>query len=130
LVDEVLGPKHTFSWQARGNRAEQIALQGRLDEAEKIQREVVAKLNEINGPDSYEAVDAEGRLGETLRKRGRASEALSLHRKGLEHQRKLYGEDHVFVALARYQVAADLIALGAGEGRAGGGRRRDASPRD
>jgi len=118
LFDEVLGPKHTFSWQARGNRAEQIALQGRLDEAEKIQRDVVAKLVEINGPDSYEAVDAEGRLGETLRKRGRAAEALPLHRKGLEHQRKLYGENHVTVALAEYQVAADLIALGRAEDRA------------
>ena len=118
LFDEVLGPKHTFSWQARGNRAEQIALQGRLVEAEKIQREVVAKLAEINGPDSYELTDAESRLGETLRKEGRASEALPLHRKGLDHQRKLYGTDHIFVALAEYQLAADLMALGRAEDRA------------
>ncbi len=127
LFDEVLGPKHTFSWQARGNRAEQIALQGRLDEAEKIQREVAAKLVEINGPDSYEAVEAEGRLGETLRKESRAAEALPLHRKGLEHQRKLYGESHVTVALAEYQVAADLIALGRAEDRAEARRLLDAS---
>ena len=127
LFDEVLGPKHTFSWQARGNRAEQIALQGRLDEAEKIQREVVAKLVEINGPDSYEAVDAEGRLGETLRKEGRTGEALPLHRKGLEHQRKIYGEDHVFVALAEYQLAADLMAIGRPEDHAEARRLLDAS---
>ncbi len=127
LFDEVLGPKHTFSWQARGNRAEQIALQGRLDEAEKIQREVAAKLVQINGPDSYEAVEAEGRLGETLRKQGRAAEALPLHRKALEHQRKLYGENHVTVALAQYQVAADLLALGRAEDRAEERRLLDAS---
>lgn len=127
LFDEVLGPKHTFSWQARGNRAEQIALQGRLEEAEEIQREVVAKLVEINGPDSFEAVDAEGRLGETLRKQGRAAEALPLHRKGLEHQRKLYGENHVTVALAEYQLVADLIALGRAEDRAEARRLLDAS---
>jgi serine/threonine-protein kinase len=127
LFDEVLGPKHTFSWQARGNRAEQIALQGRLDEAEKIQREVAAKLVEINGPDSYETVDAEGRLGETLRKQGRTAEALPLHRKVLEHQRKLYGENHVFVALAEYQLAADLIALGRAEDRAEARRLLDGS---
>jgi serine/threonine-protein kinase len=118
LFDEVLGPKHTFSWQARGNRAEQIALQGRLVEAEKIQREVAGKLVEINGPDSYEVTEAEARLGETLRKQGRAAEALPLHRKGLEHQRKLYGADHIFVALAEYQVAADLMSLGRSEDRA------------
>ena len=127
LFDEVLGPKHTFSWQARGNRSEQIALQGRLAEAEAIQREVAAKLVEINGADSYEVVDAEARLGETLRKEGRAAEALPLHRKGLEHQRKLYGEDHVAVALARYQVAADLIALGRAEDRAEAKKLLDAS---
>src|SRR5262249_10180510 len=96
-------------------------------EAETIQREVVAKLVEINGPDSYEAVDAEARLGETLRKEGRAAEALPLHRKGLEHQRKLYGEDHVFVALARYQVAADLTALGRAEDGTEARRLLDAS---
>ena len=127
LFDEVLGPKHTFSWQARGNRAEQIALQGRLVEAERIQREVAAKLREINGPDSYEAVEAEGRLGETLRKESRAAEALPLHRKALEHQRKLYGEDHVMVALAEFQVAADLIALERAEDRAEARRLLDAS---
>jgi serine/threonine protein kinase len=127
LFDEVLGPKHTFSWQARGNRAEQIALQGRLAEAEKIQREVAAKLVEINGADSYEAVEAEGRLGETLRKEGRAAEALPLHRKGLDHQRKLYGEDHVMVALAEYQLAADLIALGRPDDRLEARRLLDAS---
>jgi len=127
LFDEVLGPKHTFSWQARGNRSEQIALQGRLAEAETIQREVAAKLVEINGADSYEVVEAEARLGETLRKEGRASEALPLHRKGLEHQRKLYGEDHVAVALARYQVAADLIALGRAEDRAEAKKLLDAA---
>ncbi len=117
LFDEVLGPKHTFTWQARGNRAQQIALQGRLVEAEKIQRGVAAKLVEINGADSFEVVEAEGRLGETLRKEGRAEEALPLHRRSLEHQRKLYGESHGAVALAEYQVAADLIALSRTENR-------------
>jgi serine/threonine-protein kinase len=127
LFDEVLGPKHTFSWQARGNRAEQIALQGRLVEAEKIQREVAAKLVEINGADSYEVADAEARLGETLRKEGRAADALPLHRKTLAHQRKVYGEGHVFVAMAEFQVAADLIALGRPEDRAEARTLLDAS---
>ncbi len=127
LFDEVLGPKHTFSWQARGNRAEQIALQGRLVEAERIQREVAAKLVEINGADSFEVVEAEARLGKTLRKEGRAAEALPLHRRGLEHQRKLYGEGHVAVALAQYEVGADLVALERAEDRAEARRLLDAA---
>ena len=58
LFREVLGEKHPFTWQVRGNRASQIALQGRLEEAEAIEREVAAKLEELNGKDCQEAVDA------------------------------------------------------------------------
>jgi len=127
LFDEVLGPKHPFSWMARGNRAEQIALQGRLDEAEAIQRVVAGKLAELNGPDSGEAIEADGRLGATLRKQGRAGEAVPLHRHTLEVQRKIAGDGHVTVALARYELAADLIALGGDENRAEARRLLDAA---
>ena len=127
LFDEVLGPKHPFSWQARGNRAEQIALQGRLDEAEKIQREVAGKLAELNGPDSGEAIEASARLGETLRKQGRAAEAVPLHRRALEIYTKQLGEQNPTVAMTRYQLAADLIALGQESDRADARRLLDAA---
>ena len=127
LFDEVLGPKHPFSWQVRGNRAEQIALQGRLDEAETIQREVAAKLAELNGPDSGEAIEASARLGENLRKQGRAAEAAPLHRRALEVYTKQLGEANVTVAMTRYQLAADLIAMGGAEHRAEARRLLDSS---
>src|SRR5262249_17868726 len=117
LFVEVLGEKHPFTWMIRGNRAVQIRLQGRLAEAEKIEREVAAKLEEINGRDSGEAVDARSRLGETLRKEGRAAEALPLHRASVEATRKNEGETSPILAVERFQLASDLIALGRPEDR-------------
>ena len=118
LFREVLGEKHTFTWQIRGNRAVQIRLQGRLAEAEALQREVVAKIEEINGKDSGEAVEARSRLGETLRLEGRAAEALPLHRDSLAALLKIEGEASAGTAVERFQVASDLAALGRPEDRA------------
>jgi tetratricopeptide (TPR) repeat protein len=117
LFREVLGEKHTFTWQIRGNRAVQIRLQGRLTEAEALQREVVAKIEEINGKDSGEAVEARSRLGETLRLEGRAAEALPLHRDSLAALLKIEGEASAGTAVERFQVASDLAALGRPEDR-------------
>src|SRR5262245_27121524 len=102
----------------RGNRAVQIRLQGRFPEAEEIEREVAAKLEEINGKDSGEAVDARSRLGETLRKEGRASEALPLHRESVQATRNNEGETSPILAVERFQLASDLIALGRPRDRA------------
>ena len=118
LFREVLGEKHPFTWQVRGNRASQIGLQGRLEEEETLEREVVAKLEELNGRDSQEAIDARARLAETRRRRGHADEALPVHRDALAAALKMEGESSAWAALLRYQVAADLIASGRGEDRA------------
>jgi tetratricopeptide (TPR) repeat protein len=127
LFREVLGEKHSFTWQVRGNRASQIKLQGRLEEAETLEREVAAKIEELNGKDSSEAVDARSRLGETLRLRGRVAEALPLHRESVTVVLRLEGEKSPWLAVERYQLAADLIAVGGSENRAEARRLLDQS---
>ena len=82
LFREVLGEKHPFTWQVRGNRAVQIRLQGRLEEAEAIEREVVAKIEELNGRDQ-EAIDARCGSPRRRRPRGHPAEALPVHRDSL-----------------------------------------------
>jgi tetratricopeptide (TPR) repeat protein len=118
LFRDVLGEKHPFTWQVRGNRASQIGLQGRLEEAETLEREVAAKLEELNGPDSQEAIDARARLAETRRRRGHADEALPVHRQALVAALKMEGEASTWAAMLRFQVAADLLAAGRPEDRA------------
>ena len=127
LFREVLGEKHSFTWQVRGNRASQIQFQGRLEEAETLEREVAAKIEELNGKDSSEAVDARSRLGETMRLRGRVDEALPLHRESVAVVLRLEGEKSPWLAVERYQLAADLIAVGGSENLAEARRLLDQS---
>ena len=112
LFREVLGEKHPFTWQVRGNRASQIGLQGRLEEEETLEREVAAKLEELNGRDSQEAIDARARLAETRRRRGHADDALPVHREALAAALKMEGESSTWAAMLRFQVASDLLASG------------------
>lgn len=115
LFREVLGEKHPFVWQAIGNRADQVASQGRLAEAETQWREVVSKLQSITGAESPEAADAMGQLAETLRREGRASEAVPLGRKALEIQKRVNGPEHLDVAVASLRLGSSLADLpGAG----------------
>jgi serine/threonine-protein kinase len=76
-----LGEGHPFTWQVRGNRAEQLVLLGRLDEAEAIQREVLAHLRELTGPESEESRQAEARLARTLERRGAPAPKRDLSRR-------------------------------------------------
>ena len=117
LFREVLGEKHPFTWQVRGNRASQIGLQGRLEEAEAIEREVAAKIEELNGRDSQEAIDARVRLGETRRRRGHPEDALPVHREALTAVVKMEGETSTWAAMLRFQVASDLLASGSPKDR-------------
>jgi len=119
LFLEVLGEKHPFTWQLRGNRAIQISLQGRHAEAEALVRPALAKLVEITGPESNETADSQAILGEILRRQGRPAEAAELHRKVLATQLKIIGvTTSPLVAVARFQLGADLAARGEANDRA------------
>ena len=77
-----LGEAHPFTWMVRGNRAVQLAALGRLDEAEAIQREVVARFAELTGPESEETLQARDRLATTLEKRGAPAAEIEALRPG------------------------------------------------
>jgi len=65
-----LGEEHPFTWQARGNRAEQLVLLGRLAEAEALQRQVLERLEALTGAASEATRQAAERLARTLERRG------------------------------------------------------------
>jgi tetratricopeptide (TPR) repeat protein len=86
---------------------------GRLDEAERTLSQVLA-YHERTGPEGNEIRAVLKYLGELERLRGRVEEALALHRRALEIERKLFGSaPHAGVAVSQYQIALDLLALGA-----------------
>ncbi len=78
LFREQLGVAHQFVWQVQGNQAKEIAAQGRWAEAEAIQRQVAAKLEEITGPGSDETSEALSHLARSLEALGRREEAAPL----------------------------------------------------
>ncbi len=72
-----LGERHPFSWQVAINLAREIAAQGRHAEALALEREALARLEEITGPASAEVRWALERLAETLESAGEAGEAAA-----------------------------------------------------
>ena len=101
-------------------------LQGRLEEAERLQRQVVERLEEITGKESAETAQALGRLGDTLRKRGAAAEAIPLCRRSLGIQTKILGPEH-WTSPSRRTSSARRSPPRQTRGAAGG--RRDPRPR-
>ena len=119
LFREVLGEKHPFTWQVRGNRASQIGLQGRLEEAEAIE---TRGRREDRGAQRHGILRRRStpasRLAETRRRRGHPEVALPVHREALAAVVKMEGESSTWAAMLRFQVAADLLASGRAEDRA------------
>lgn len=89
LFREQLGEGHKFVWQVQGNQALEIAAQGRFAEASRIQREVLARLEEITGPESDETAVALARLAASLDALGRKAEAVPLAERATAIQSKL-----------------------------------------
>ncbi len=77
LFREQLGERHPFSWQVTINLAREIAAQGRSVEALAIDREALAKLEEVSGPESAEVQWALERLADVLDQAGRRDEATA-----------------------------------------------------
>ncbi|HEX6612990.1 MAG TPA: serine/threonine-protein kinase [Rhodanobacteraceae bacterium] len=88
---------------------------GRLEQAEQVQREALAHLQRIIGPDGYQNVLLMDELVETLSARGKHEEAVELARRSLALTGKTYPPTHPLVAdrtmrLAKALGASDLAA--------------------
>ena len=127
FLREKVGDDHPLVWAAVLSEGWARLRSGRLDEAERTLSRVVDHY-EPSGPESYEIRTALKYLGEVARLRGHPDRALALHRRALEIERKLFGvAAHPGVAASNYQIALDLLALGAREGLAEARRRIDAA---
>ncbi|HEY7216560.1 MAG TPA: serine/threonine-protein kinase [Thermoanaerobaculia bacterium] len=122
-----VGDDHPLVWAAVLSEGWARLRSGRLDEAERTLTRVVDHY-EPSGPESYEIRSALKYLGEVARLRGHPNRALALHRRALDIEHKLFGTAvHPGVAASNYQIALDLLALGAREGLAEARRRIDAA---
>ena len=89
-----------------------LALAGRLEEAERLGHQVAAHVSATYAADSYEAAYSGSVIGNLLYRQGRPAEALPLQRNTLAFLEKLYGNGHLDTAQARVTLARTLFAMG------------------
>lgn len=106
------GDNDGYTWFVAGQWGDALRAQGRLDEAEKIQRQAVQRMAEIMGPEVYQNVFALDGLAATLSLRGRHDEALRLSRRALKISEHIYPGGHPISQDRRLSLAKLLAAAG------------------
>ncbi|HEX7129591.1 MAG TPA: tetratricopeptide repeat protein, partial [Rhodanobacteraceae bacterium] len=85
---------------------------GRLEQAEQVQREALARLQQIIGPEGYQNTLLTDELVETLTARGKHEEAVQLARRSLAITAKTYPPSHPLMADRTMRLARALGASG------------------
>jgi tetratricopeptide (TPR) repeat protein len=104
--------EHPSALIARSNRGTALWSLGRLDEAEREHREVLAARTRLLGAGDQKTLTSRGNLAITLRSLGRLTEAEQEHREVLAARTRLLGADHQKTLLSRTNHAVTLSALG------------------
>ncbi|KAG8823119.1 hypothetical protein FRC17_009403 [Serendipita sp. 399] len=91
---QIFGPRHLATISSMGNLASTLYNRGQLEEAEKLDREVLELSIEILGPKHPDTVTAMGNLALTLHYRGQLEEAEKLDREVLELRIEILGQKH------------------------------------
>jgi Flp pilus assembly protein TadD len=89
--------------------------QGRHDEAEVIQREVLESSRRVLGEEHQKTLERTDALTAVLRAQGRLEEAEELLRETLEISRGVLGEGHETTHSIRHNLACQAALRGSGE---------------
>ncbi|PSR81752.1 hypothetical protein BD289DRAFT_438710 [Coniella lustricola] len=91
--EQVLGTMHPDTVQAAKNLAMVYQVDGRLEDAESIHRDVISKQLEVTGEDAEYFISLQN-LGETLRELGRLEEAEEVLLRALKGKDQWHGPKH------------------------------------
>lgn len=108
LRRESLGEKSGLTWYGAALWGRALRRSGRLQQAETVQRDALARLQQIMGPDAYQNVLLLDALVETLDERGKHDEAIALGRRSLALTGKTYPPIHPLQAERTYRLAKAL----------------------
>jgi serine/threonine-protein kinase len=100
-----------YTWLTALKLVEGLIEARRLDEAEPIAADAIAKLARVSGDNEYDTAYTSSVMGALRHAQGREAEAATLFRTHLALLTKSYGEAHVEVAQARVSLASCLVAL-------------------
>ena len=108
-----LGENNGFTWYYASEWGRGLAAQGKLGEAETIQRQALKRLGEVMGPDAFQNGLLQGALADTLEmKKGGRAEAESLRRHALQLTEKKYPKTHMQWANDALDLAHNLASSG------------------
>ena len=107
-----MNPSSQQSWQSQYELAEQLAGQGKLDEAAEKAGVAIASAEKAFGKDHGSVGDRLRLLGEIERMRGNPEKAESAHRRGLDLRRKAYGSGSMEEGISLNNLAVAVGELG------------------
>ncbi|KAK0337817.1 hypothetical protein LTR94_002910 [Friedmanniomyces endolithicus] len=110
--EKSLGSEHTDTITSMNNLADVLTRQGKLDEAEPMQRRVVALSKQVRGLEHPETLSAMGNLGDILLRQKKYEEAETVSREALDLRRKVLREGHPETASSLNNLAAVLSKRG------------------
>lgn len=108
LRRESYGEDNGLTWYSASLWGRALRRLGKLEQAEQVQRDALAKLQKIMGPDAYQNVLLLDALVETLIDRGAHDEAIALARRSLKLTGKTYPPTHQMVAERNQRLASAL----------------------
>jgi serine/threonine protein kinase/tetratricopeptide (TPR) repeat protein len=106
------GPNNPETLSTMRDLAWSLFQQGRLEDAEKLQRQVLDSELRVLGPQSLETVDNQGNLAAMLDDKGEHAEAEKLNREVLEAKRRLLGPQSRQTLAAMDNLAINLARSG------------------
>ena len=113
LSRKFLGDDKGLTWYTGSEWGRALAGEGRLAEAERVQREASAKLAALIGPNTYQNCLIDEALADTLEKKGGdLPEVLSLRRHALALTEQKYPRTSPLWAERAYDLARGLLAQG------------------
>ena len=94
LSRQANGDDDSLTWYAASQWSRALALQGRLRQAEAVQRDALARMEKIFGPDDYQNAPHLDALADTLAKAHRHDEAIAARQRALALTAKKYPQTH------------------------------------
>ncbi len=105
LVEQELGDQHPFLLTLRGNLSSALLRMNRLDQAEAVERRLLAQKQGVYGEESTAAANSLNNLGATLATQGKLQEAESVLRQALDLWSRLVSEQHPQIASTNRNLA-------------------------
>lgn len=112
MAKEELGVQHRIATDTRAALAAILVERGQLDEAEMLQRLVLAARQRVLGPEHVHTLKTCEELVKMLRRRGAHVEGMRLQLEAMRASENAYGREHHVTMTAAANLAATLHTMG------------------